>query len=74
MTHWQLDQRKEAHYWYDKAVQWIQQHQPRFEEPHRFRVEAAELLGVAESQPSPEETRAEQPSMNQLPKSGEPPG
>jgi hypothetical protein len=71
MTYWQLDRQQDAHYWYDKAAEWIQQHQPRFEEPHRFRREAAELLGLAESRPTALKKRDDEPSGTLQPKTAE---
>ena len=46
MSHWQLDERDQALNWFDKAVKSIQENQPENEELHRFRTEAAELLGI----------------------------
>ena len=46
LAHGKLDQKKEARQWYDRAVQWMDQHQPKNEELHRFRTEAEELLGI----------------------------
>ncbi|HUE74171.1 MAG TPA: protein kinase [Pirellulaceae bacterium] len=46
MAHWQLGEKDKAREWYDKAVQWMDKHQPNDEELRRFRAEAAELLGV----------------------------
>jgi tetratricopeptide (TPR) repeat protein len=54
MTHWQLGNKEEAGQWYDKAVQWMEKNQPQDEELQRFRAEAAELLGVTNTQPKPE--------------------
>ncbi len=51
MTHWQLGDKEQARRWYDKAVQWMDQHNPRGEELRRFRAEAAALLGVKEPPP-----------------------
>jgi Tfp pilus assembly protein PilF len=46
MAHWQLGEKDKAREWYDRAVQWMDNNQPTNEELRRFRVEAAELLGV----------------------------
>jgi serine/threonine-protein kinase len=46
MAHWRLGDRDTARQWYDKGVRSLQQHHPRNEEVHRFRAEAAELLGI----------------------------
>jgi tetratricopeptide (TPR) repeat protein len=48
MAHWQLNEKKKARAWYDKAVQWMDMHQPKNEELRRFRAEAAALLGIKE--------------------------
>jgi tetratricopeptide (TPR) repeat protein len=50
MTHWKLGQKTEARSWYDKAVPWMEKHQPKNEELIRFRDEAAALLGVNKKQ------------------------
>jgi tetratricopeptide (TPR) repeat protein len=52
MAHWQLGHKDEARTWYDKAVEWTDQNQPKNEELRRFRAEAAELLGIPQS-PNP---------------------
>ena len=49
MAHWQLDEKDEAGKWYKQAVEWMDMNQPKNEELARFRAEAAELLGIAES-------------------------
>jgi Flp pilus assembly protein TadD len=46
MADWQLNEKKKARAWYDKAVQWMDKHQPKNEEMPRFRAEAAKLLGI----------------------------
>jgi serine/threonine protein kinase/predicted Zn-dependent protease len=46
MAHWQLGRKEEARKWYDKAVAWMDKHQPHNNEWRRFREEAAELLDV----------------------------
>jgi tetratricopeptide (TPR) repeat protein len=48
MAHWQLGEKDKAREWYDRAVQWMDKNQPSNEELHRFRTEAAELLGLNE--------------------------
>jgi tetratricopeptide (TPR) repeat protein len=48
MAHWQLGDKPQAHFWYDKAVQWMDKNQPKDEELIGFRAEAAALLGVNE--------------------------
>jgi tetratricopeptide (TPR) repeat protein len=52
MARWQLGHKDEARQWYDKAVEWMDKNAPKNEELLRFRAEAAELLGIAEPQPS----------------------
>ena len=44
MAHWKLGAKDKAREWYDKAVRWMDTNQPKNEELHRFRAEAAELL------------------------------
>jgi tetratricopeptide (TPR) repeat protein len=46
MVHWRLDRKDEARQWYNKAVAWMEKHQPKNEELRRFRAEAEELLGI----------------------------
>jgi serine/threonine protein kinase/Tfp pilus assembly protein PilF len=43
-----LGRRDEARMWYDRAVQWMEKHDPKHDELHRFRAEAAALLGLPE--------------------------
>jgi superkiller protein 3 len=50
MSHWQLGHKEEARMWFDKAVEWTDKNQPKNEELIRFRAEAAELLGITETQ------------------------
>jgi serine/threonine protein kinase len=52
MACWQLKDKEQAHQWYDRAIQWMEKHNPRDEELGRFRAEAAALLGIPEK-PSP---------------------
>jgi tetratricopeptide (TPR) repeat protein len=46
MAHWQLGQKEQARCWYDKAVAWMDKHQPQNEELRRFYAEAAALLAI----------------------------
>jgi tetratricopeptide (TPR) repeat protein len=46
MANWKLDQKDEAHKWYEKAAQWMENNAPQNEELRRFRAEAEELLGI----------------------------
>jgi hypothetical protein len=44
MAHARLGSLAEARRWYDRAVRWMEQHQPDDLELRRFRAEAEELL------------------------------
>jgi eukaryotic-like serine/threonine-protein kinase len=46
MANWQLGNKDAARQRYDQAVTWMEKHQPENEELHRFRDEAAGLLGI----------------------------
>jgi superkiller protein 3 len=46
MAHWRLGDPDEARQWYDKAVSWMEEHQPKDEELARFRAEAETLLEI----------------------------
>ena len=46
MARWQLGDKEQAGAWYDRAVQWMEKHQPQNDELRRFRQEAEELLGI----------------------------
>jgi serine/threonine protein kinase/tetratricopeptide (TPR) repeat protein len=59
MAHWQLGHRQEARQWYDRAVEWIENHRveldknkqketPLEEDIRNIRAEAAELMGIQE--------------------------
>lgn len=48
MAYWQIGEKDKARRAYDQAVEWMDKHQPKHEQFHRFRAEAAELLGVKE--------------------------
>jgi serine/threonine protein kinase/Flp pilus assembly protein TadD len=48
MAHWKLGAKDKAREWYNKAVQWMNTHQPKNEELRRLRAEAAELLRLNE--------------------------
>jgi len=54
MAHWQLGERKEARQWYDRAVEWMEQHKPQNEELGRFRAEAEALLNDSSNVPDGE--------------------
>jgi hypothetical protein len=46
MAHWQRGERETARRWYDRAVAWMKENQPRDEELRGFRAEA-ERLGLS---------------------------
>jgi hypothetical protein len=48
MARWHLGDRDKAREAYSLAVRWMQKHQPRDQQLHRFRAEAADLLGVTD--------------------------
>ena len=48
MAHWQLGEKDTSRKWYDRAVEWMDKHEPKGEDLRRFRTEAAELLEVDE--------------------------
>ena len=52
MAHWHKGEKDQARQWYDKAVTAMDKNQSQGEEPRRFRVEAAALLGITE-RPAP---------------------
>jgi hypothetical protein len=45
MAHWQKGDKDEARKWFDKAVAWTKEEDPKNAELLRFWVEAAELVG-----------------------------
>jgi tetratricopeptide (TPR) repeat protein len=47
MAHWRLGDHDKARTWFDRAVKWMDRHQPRNVELLRFRAEAEALLGQA---------------------------
>jgi uncharacterized protein HemY len=49
-AHWQLGEKDKARQSYEKAVEWMDQNDPKNDELRRFRAEAAELLGVQAKQ------------------------
>ena len=51
MAQWHLDHQQEARRWYDKAVEWMEKHNPDDGELVRFRAEAAQLLGRGHGYP-----------------------
>ena len=48
MAHWQQGDRHEARRWYDRAVAWMEKNRSHDDDLRRFRVEADELLGLAD--------------------------
>jgi tetratricopeptide (TPR) repeat protein len=61
MANWQLGQKEEARKWFDKAAEWMDMNHSKNEELHRFRSEAAELLGISEPQPQQSTERESTP-------------
>ena len=49
MAHEQLGDHDEAGRWYDKAVQWMAEHESTDAELVRFKREAEQLLGLSDS-------------------------
>jgi len=54
MAHWQLGDKEQSRQWFDKGVQWMDAHNANSETMVRFRNEAAELLGVNQTQSPPD--------------------
>jgi tetratricopeptide (TPR) repeat protein len=48
MAHWRLGHKDESRAWYERAVGWMQKHQPLNPELCRFRTEAASELGIVD--------------------------
>ena len=48
MAHWQLGDKQQARSWYDRAIRWMDEKQPRDEKLRRWRAEAGALLGVTD--------------------------
>jgi tetratricopeptide (TPR) repeat protein len=44
MAHWQLGEKQQARAWYDRAMRWMDEKQPRDEKLRRWRAEAVALL------------------------------
>jgi serine/threonine protein kinase/tetratricopeptide (TPR) repeat protein len=49
MAHWQLGDKQQARALYDRAIQWMDEHQPRDEKLRRWRAEAAALLDATDN-------------------------
>jgi uncharacterized protein HemY len=49
MAHWQLNEKDKARAWYDRAVAWMDKHEPNDKDLKRFRAEATALLGLAKA-------------------------
>ena len=47
-SHWQLGDKNEARKRYEQSVEWMEKNQSNDQELHRFRAEAAKLLGMQE--------------------------
>jgi tetratricopeptide (TPR) repeat protein len=52
MARQRLDEKQQARDHYDRAVEWMDKHQPKDEELLRYRAEATELLGITGSRES----------------------
>jgi tetratricopeptide (TPR) repeat protein len=50
MAHWRLGDRDQARTWLDRAVQWMDKHQPHHDELRRFRAEAEAMLAEQNEQ------------------------
>jgi tetratricopeptide (TPR) repeat protein len=48
MAYWRLGDKQQGRAWYDRAVRWMDEHQPRDEKLRRIRAEAAAVLEVAD--------------------------
>jgi serine/threonine protein kinase/Flp pilus assembly protein TadD len=48
MAYWRLGDKQQARAWYDRAVRWMDEHQPRDEKLRRCRAEAAAVLEGAD--------------------------
>jgi serine/threonine-protein kinase len=60
MARWQLGDKQQGRQWYDRAVRWMDQHQPQDPELGCFRAEAAALLGLKDP-PAPKEKQGTSP-------------
>jgi tetratricopeptide (TPR) repeat protein len=49
MAHWKLNEKDKGRAWFEKAVAWMDKHNPNDEELKRFRAEATALLGLAKA-------------------------
>jgi serine/threonine protein kinase len=47
MAHWQLGNRQDGLKWYERAVAWTDEHEPKNAQLSQFRAEAAHLLGIS---------------------------
>jgi tetratricopeptide (TPR) repeat protein len=47
MAHWRLGDHDEARTWFDRAVQWMDEHKPHDDQLRRFRAEAEAMLAEA---------------------------
>jgi len=57
MIHHHEGDRGEARKWYDRAVQWMEKHQPNNEELRRFRAEAEEILKINDDNSNPADSK-----------------
>jgi predicted Zn-dependent protease len=51
MAHWQLGDKEKARQYFRKAVEWVDENEPKDEDLRRHRAEAAGLLGVKDESP-----------------------
>jgi hypothetical protein len=51
MAHWKLENKAEARIWYDRGVEWSERNPNNGEVP-LFHAEAAQLLGIPQTQPA----------------------
>ena len=49
MAHWQKGDNDEGRKWYTQAIEWMEKHRSRDQELRRFRAEAEDLMGIADS-------------------------
>ena len=57
MAHWQLHDKDKARAWYEKAVVWMDKHNPHDAELKRFRAEAMDLLGLPNPAEAPKKSK-----------------
>src|SRR5262249_10298251 len=60
MAHWQLGDKLQARSWYDRAIRWMAEKQPRDEKLGRGRAKAGALWGVTDKPMAKETDRPSQ--------------